>query len=76
MRSFLYLFIGTTFGLWISWPGILIPKNWICFKNIISRSVEEKVSFKAALAVSPNYLLKGKRNIASKIRIVNDACFR
>ena len=68
--------MGISFGFWIAWPGIIIPKNWKCFKKVISRSVEEKVSFKAALAVSPNYLLKGKRNIASKIRIVNDACFR
>tara|TARA_Y100001968_G_scaffold56273_1_gene47493 strand:+ start:917 stop:1147 length:231 start_codon:yes stop_codon:yes gene_type:complete len=76
MRSFLFLFSGIFLGFWISWPGIVIPKKWKCFKNIITRSIEDKISFKAALAVSPNYLLKGKRNMASKFRIVSDACFR
>ena len=76
MKSFLFLFTGFFLGTWFAWPGIVIPKNWKCFKNIASRSIEDKISFKAALAVSPNYLLKGKRNMATKIRIVSDACFR
>jgi hypothetical protein len=77
MRSFLLLCSGICIGFWISWPGILIPNNWKCFKDIIAKSTNEKISLKAVLAVSPNYLLKGqKNNIASKIRIVSDACFR
>ena len=77
MRSFLLFFSGMSIGLWISWPGIVIPNNWKCFKDIIAKSTNEKISLKAALALSPNYLLKGqKNNIASKIRIVSDACFR
>ena len=77
MRSFLLFCSGISIGFWISWPGILIPNNWKCFKDIIAKSTNEKISLKAVLAVSPNYLLKGqKNNIASKIRIVSDACFR
>ena len=76
MRSFILFFSGISIGFWISWPGILIPNNWICFKDIIAKSANEKVSYKAVLAVSPNYLLKGQNNMASKIRIVSDACFR
>lgn len=64
-------------GFWISWPGILMPKNWKCFNEIISKSQENKISVKAALSVSPNYILKGnKKDLASKVRIVSDACFR
>ena len=77
MRSFLLLFSGIFIGFWISWPGILFPNNWKCFKGIIAKSTNEEISLKAVLAVSPNYLLKGhKNNISSKIRIVSDACFR
>tara|TARA_B100001029_G_C14849745_1_gene333044 strand:- start:214 stop:447 length:234 start_codon:yes stop_codon:yes gene_type:complete len=77
MRSFLFLFSGIIIGFWSAWPGIVNPNNWKCFKDIINKSSKEQISLKAALSVSPNYLLKGKKNdIASKIRIVSDACFR
>ena len=77
MKSIFFLFSGFVIGLWSSWPGILIPNNWKCFNEIIDKSKKEQISLKAALAVSPNYLLKGKDNSnASKLRIVSDACFR
>ena len=77
MRSFLFLFSGIFAGLFISWPGIVISKNWKCFNDIIAKSTEDKISIKAVLEVSPNYLIKGKnKNMSSKIRIVADACFR
>ena len=77
MRSFLFLFCGVFVGLYLSWPGILISKNWKCFNEIIEKSAEDKISMKAVLEVSPSYLIKGKnRNTASKIRVVADACFR
>ena len=77
MRSFLFLFSGLFAGLYLSWPGILISKNWKCFNEIIEKSAEDKISMKAVLEVSPSYLIKGKnRNTASKIRVVADACFR
>jgi len=64
-------------GLWISWPGIISLENWECVKEIINKSNKEKISLKALLAVSPNYLLKGTKNDNStKLRIVSDACFR
>ena len=48
-----------------------------CFKDIIEKSSKEQISFKATLAVSPKYILKGNRkNNNSKIRVVFDACFR
>ena len=77
MRSFLFLFSGILVGLYLSWPGIVISKNWKCFNEIIRKSSEDKVSMKAVLEVSPNYLIKSKnKKIPSKIRIVADACFR
>ena len=77
MRSFLFLIFGIFGGLYLSWPGILISKNWKCFSEIIEKSSEDKISIKAALEVSPSYLIKGKnKNMISKIRVVADACFR
>ena len=77
MKSLFLLFSGLFLGLWAAWPGIVIPNNWRCFKDIIVKSSNEQISFKAYLAVSPNYLLKGNRKKNnSKIRIVFDACFR
>ena len=77
MRFLLFLFLGVFAGLYSSWPGLLIPENWKCFHEIIAKSTEDKISFKAALEISPSYLLKGKnKKTATKIRIVADACFR
>jgi len=77
MKLFLFLFFGIFLGLYLSWPGLLIPENWKCFNEIIVKSREDKISFKAALEISPSYLLKGKnKKTSSKIRIVADACFR
>ena len=77
MKSLFLIFTGLVLGLWASWPGIFIPNNWRCFRDIINKTTKEKISFKAVLAVSPNYFLKSKNNKKiSKIRIVNDACFR
>ncbi len=77
MRSFLFLFSGIFAGLYLSWPGIIISKNWKCFKDIIAKSADDKVSLKAVMEVSPSYLIKGKnKKMSSKIRILADACFR
>ena len=77
MRAFLFILLGFFAGLSLSWPGILIPGNWKCFNDIISKSAEHKISLKAALEISPSYLLKAKKKkTATKIRMVADACFR
>ena len=77
MRALFFLFAGIFAGLYLSWPGIIISKNWKCFSNILAKSAEDKISLKAAMEVSPSYFLKGKnKNKSSKIRIVADACFR
>ena len=77
MRSFLILISGMFAGLYLSWPGIVISKNWKCFKNIIAKSSEDRISIKAVMEVSPSYLIKtNKKNMPSKIRIVADTCFR
>ena len=77
MRAFLLLISGIFIGLYLSWPGIFLLKNWKCFNEIIKKSAEEKFSLKAVLEVSPSYLIKSKnRNMISKIRVVADACFR
>ena len=77
MRLFFFLFCGIFTGLYLSWPGLVIPENWKCFNQIIAKSSEDKISFKAALEISPSYFLKAKnKKTTSKIRIVADACFR
>ena len=77
MKYLFLLFLGLFLGLYASWPGIVISNNWKCFRDIIDKSKKEKISFKAALSLSPNYLLKGKNNSKiSKLRIISDACFR
>ena len=60
MRFFLFLFLGIFAGLYVSWPGLLIPGNCKCFNQIIAKSGEDKISLKAALGISTNYLLKAK----------------
>tara|TARA_B100002051_G_scaffold264961_1_gene290433 strand:- start:668 stop:889 length:222 start_codon:yes stop_codon:yes gene_type:complete len=73
----MFLFTGLFLGLYLSWPGILISKNWKCFNDIIAKSAEDKISIKAVLQISPSYLIKSKnKNILTKVRIVADACFR
>ena len=77
MRSFLFLYFGIFYGLYLSWLGLLIQGNWKCFNQIIAKSAEDKISLKAALEISPNYFLKSSnKKTSSKIRIVADACFR
>ena len=77
MRLFFFLISGIFLGLYFSWPGLVIPENWKCFNDIIAKSTEDKISLRAAMAISPGYVLKRKnRKTASKIRIVADACFR
>ena len=77
MRYSLFLFLGIFVGLYLSWPGIVVPENWQCFNQIIAKSTEDKISLKAALEISPSYFLKAKnKKTTSKVRIVADACFR
>ena len=73
----MFIFFGIFLGLYASWPGLLVPENWKCFKDIIAKSNEDKISLRAAMEISPSYVLKRKnRKKASKVRIVADACFR
>ena len=77
MRLFFFLLFGIFTGLYLSWPGLLVPENWKCFKDIIAKSSEDKISLRAVMEISPSYILKRKnRKTDSKIRIVADACFR
>ena len=77
MRFSLLIFMGIFVGLYLSWPGLVIPENWKCLNDIIAKSAEDKFSLKAALEISPSYLLKGKnKNKASQIRFIADTCFR
>ena len=62
MKFFLFISLGIFVGLYLSWPGLVIPENWICFNKIITKSAEDKISLKAALEISPSFLLKGKNN--------------
>ena len=77
MKYFLFLVSGFFLGLYLSWPGIFILKNWKCFNEIIEKTSKDKISIKAVLEVSPSYLINGKnKNMSSKLRIIADACFR
>ena len=77
MKVFLLLSSGIFAGLYLSWPGLVSPKNWKCFNDIIAKSADDKISLKAVMEVSPSYLLKGKnKKRGSRVRIVADACFR
>ena len=77
MRSFLFLFSGIFAGLYLSWPGILIPKNWKCFNEIIEKSSEDKISIKALFEITPSYLIKDKnKNMISELKVEADVCFR
>ena len=77
MKSLFLLLTGIFIGVWTAWPGLVIPNNWKCFRDIVNKSSKEQISLKAALAVSPNFLLKRKNNKRiSKLRVVSDACFR
>jgi len=60
MKFFLFIFFGIFLGLYLSWPGLLIPENWKCFNQIIAKSAEDKISLIAALEISSNYSLKAK----------------
>jgi len=62
MRFLLFLFSGIFAGLYLSWLGILISKNWKCFNEIIEKLAEDKISIKALMEVSPSYLIKGKNS--------------
>ena len=73
----MFLSFGIFIGFYLSWPGILISKNWKCFNDIVGKITEDKISFKALLEISPSYLIKSKnKSLPSKIRILADACFR
>ena len=61
MKTLFLLLSGLVLGLWAAWPGIVVSNNWKCFRDIIGKSKNEQIPLKAALAVSPNYFLKGKR---------------
>ena len=61
MKTLFLLLSGLVLGLWTSWPGIVIPNNWKCFIDIIVKSSNEQISFKALFANALNYLLLGKR---------------
>jgi len=77
MKGFLFFLFGILLGSWISWPGITSTKNWKCFIRIINDSKKDKLSLKAALSISPKFLLRSESlNYSSKLRIVSDACFR
>ena len=76
-KIFIFIIFRISFTLFAALPGIYLPNNWKCLRDIIIKSPNEQISFKAALALYPNYLLKGKRkNNNSKIRVVFDAYFR
>ena len=53
MRFSLFLLFGIFIGLYLSWPGLLMPENWKCFNQIITKSAEDKISLKAALEIFP-----------------------
>ena len=55
MRFFLFIFLGILAGLYLSWPGILIPGNWKCLNDIIVKFDEDKIYLKVVLEISISY---------------------
>ena len=39
MRFFLFVFFGIFLGLYLSWPGLVVPENWKCFNQIIESCI-------------------------------------
>jgi len=60
MKFFLFILFGIFIGLYLSWPGLVISENWKCFNDIIAKSTEDKISLRAAMEISPSYVLKRK----------------
>ena len=76
LKFLLLLFWGLFMGLWKAWPWIVNPNNLKCIEDIINKSTKEKISLRATLDVSSNYLLKCKNKTKiSKLRLVSDSCF-
>tara|TARA_Y100001968_G_scaffold324496_1_gene363958 strand:- start:28736 stop:28972 length:237 start_codon:yes stop_codon:yes gene_type:complete len=76
-KAFLFISIGMFTGLWVAWPGITFKENWLCVKEIIEKSNNEKTDIRTLLSVSPKFLLnKEKSGPLLKIRILGDTCFR
>ena len=64
-------------GLWLAWPGISTKGNWLCAKDIVLNSNQQRTDLRAVMAISPKVLFKMKKASAlQKMRIVGDACFR
>ena len=60
MRFFLFLFFGIFVGLYLSWPGLVIPENWKCFNDNISKSTVDKISLRAAFGDFLHFFVKEK----------------
>ena len=77
MKGLFFFLVGVFLGSWVSWPGITSPEKWECFIKIINDSRQDKLSLKAALSISPKFLLMSdSMDYFSKLRFVSDACFR
>ena len=77
MKNLIFLVAGILIGTCFAWPGVVTVSSWKCFFDVVEKSNKEEISLRAALAISPKYLLDGHNNsFVSKIRIVSDACFR
>ena len=76
LKFLLLLFWGLFMGLWKAWPWIFNPCDLKFIEDIFNKSTKEKISLRATLDLSSNYLLKckNKTNI-SKLRLVSDSCF-
>ena len=60
MRFFLFLFFGIFVGLYLSWPGLVIPENWKCFNEIIAKYAEDKISLKSPIGDFPQLFVSGQ----------------
>ena len=77
MKGFFFFVFEIFLGSLISWPFITLPENWKCFIKIINDSNQDKLFLKAALSITPKFLLKSDSiDYFSKLRIVSDAFFR
>ncbi len=70
--------LGFCIGVILIWPGIISGNSRKCFINILKDGSDGSVKIGTLLSISPNYLLKIKKNKNKylKILLIGDSCFR
>ena len=77
VKTLILLIIGCFGGLWLAWPGVTKKKNWICVKEIVVNSQNNKIDVRTLKSVTPKYLVnRNKLTNIDRLRYLGDTCFR